>query len=95
MPALGRREYSAAHRRERTRLIPYATGTWCPCGETGCNHQCDGLMLDTSRMDLDHTLAVVLGGHEVGDRIICSPCNRSAGATLGNRLRATRGSRDW
>jgi len=95
MPALGRREYSAAHRKHRAHLLPYAIGTWCPCGQAGCTHHCDGLMTNPQRMDLDHTLAVILGGGEVGDRIICRACNRSAGATLGNQLRGNRASRNW
>jgi hypothetical protein len=52
-------------------------------------------MTNPARMDLDHTLPVVLGGGEVGDRIICRACNRSAGATLGNQLRGGNASRDW
>lgn len=100
MPATNRREYSAAHRRRRTHLLPYALNTWCPCGLAGCtNHPsstvCDGLMTNPKRMDLDHSVAVILGGGEVGDRIICMPCNRSAGATLGNQLRGNHASRDW
>lgn len=95
MPATNRREYSAAHRRRRAHLLPYALNTWCPCGQAGCTHRCDGLMTNPKRMDLDHSTPVILGGGEVGDRIICMPCNRSAGATLGNRLRDGNPSRNW
>ena len=87
MPALGRREYSAAHRKERARLLPYAYGTDCPmCGLT---------MYEDQALDLDHATPVVLGGGQVGDRITHAACNRSAGATLGNRMRGNRASRDW
>jgi hypothetical protein len=97
MPARNRasRPYSTAHRKARARLLPYALNSWCPCGMAGCTHRCDGLMTDPTRMDCDHTTPLVLGGGEVGDRIICLPCNRSAGAALGNRLRGNRASRDW
>jgi hypothetical protein len=96
MPAyLRTNRYNQA--KARKRLLPYALNTWCPCGASGyCTHQCDGLMTDPSRMDLDHTVPVALGGGAVpGDRIICSHCNRSSGATLGNRMRGNRSSRDW
>jgi hypothetical protein len=95
MPAYLRTEPNAQQRR-RKELLPYAMNTWCPCGMSGCTHRCDGLMTDARRMDCDHTVAVVLGGGGTpGDRIICSHCNRSSGATLGNRLRGNRASRDW
>jgi hypothetical protein len=54
-------------------------------------------MVDPNLMELDHTHARALGGDR-GDRIVCKPCNRSAGATLGNALRANRNrapARDW
>lgn len=43
-------------------------------------------MTNPRLMHLDHTTAVALGG-TVGDRIICKPCNLTAGTTLGNLLR--------
>lgn len=88
------RAYTAAHRRRRADLLPLALGALCPCGEQGCTHRCDGLMVNPRRMDLDHTTPTVLGNTGPGDRIICSTCNRSAGATLGNQLRQP-ASRDW
>lgn len=98
MPSRSRstRAYSAAHRAMRARLLPFALFTYCPCGLTStCAHRCDGLMVDPSRMDLDHSTPVVLGGGEAGDRMVCRTCNRSAGASLGNQLRGRRASREW
>jgi hypothetical protein len=96
MPARLRTDPNRQQKR-RKQLLPYALNTWCPCGMGGCTHKrCDGLMTDPARMQLDHTIPVVLGGGEVpGDRIICAHCNQSAGATLGNQLRGNRASRDW
>jgi 5-methylcytosine-specific restriction endonuclease McrA len=70
------------HQLQRKRLLRTALGTWCPLRLPGC----DGLMINPSRMDLDHTIPRALGG-TTGDRIVCSHCNRSAGATLGNQMR--------
>jgi hypothetical protein len=70
------------HQLQRKRLLRAALNTWCPLRLPGC----DGLMVNPSRMDLDHTIPRVLGG-TIGDRMVCRHCNRSAGATLGNQLR--------
>lgn len=89
MPARERasRAYSSAHRKARKALLPYAIGTPCPlCGQ---------VMHEWQALDLDHAVPLVLGGSEVGDRITHARCNRSTGATLGNRLRGNRASRDW
>ncbi len=95
MPAYLRTEPNAQQRR-RKQLLPYALGTYCPCGASGCTHNCDGLMTDPKRCDLDHSTPVALGGGgQPGDRIICAHCNRSAGATFGNQMRGNRASRDW
>lgn len=81
------RPYSAAHRKARKALLPYAIGTLCPlCGQ---------VMEDWQALDLDHATPLVLGGGEVGDRITHATCNRSLGATLGNRMRGNHASRDW
>jgi len=89
--------YGYAHKQARKALLPWALGTRCPCRTAEhWKHRCDGVMTDPARMDLDHTLARALGGGDAGDRLICSPCNRSAGARLGNRLRlGVRASRAW
>ena len=79
------RGLGAQHQRIRARLLPLAIGTWCPLRLPGC----DGLMVDPKRMDLDHSTPRVLGGVH-GDRITCRHCNRSSGATLGNRMRGAR-----
>jgi len=95
MPARLRTDPNRQQKR-RKQLLPSALNTYCPCGMGGCTHRCDGLMTNPQRMDCDHSVPVVLGGGGTpGDRIICSTCNRSAGATLGNQLRGNRASRDW
>lgn len=71
------------HQKRRRQLLPAALNTPCPAATSP---RCTGLMTDPRRMDLDHTIPRALGGTH-GDRIICSPCNRSAGARLGNQLR--------
>lgn len=76
------------HQRRRAALLPAAIGTRCPIA----GPRCDGIMTNPKRMDLDHSTPRVLGGQH-GDRITCSPCNRSTGATLGNRLRGRRHGR--
>lgn len=77
------RGYNHAHRKRRAQLLPMSIGTMCPLR---ISPNCTGLMTDPSRMDLDHSVPRALGG-SVGDRMVCSPCNRSRGASLGNRLR--------
>lgn len=72
--------YGWPHRRRRAALLPYAYGRPCP--------MCDEVMLRSQRLDLDHSTPLVLGGTQ-GDRIVHASCNRSAGASLGNRLRAS------
>jgi hypothetical protein len=85
--------YDRHHRKRRDALLPAALGTRCPGGVVGGrlyrSRRCVGIMTDPSRMHLDHTRALALGG-TVGDRIICAPCNTGAGAALGNRLRGRR-----
>jgi hypothetical protein len=87
MPAYVRtNRYKQAQARKR--LLPYAYDTTCP--------MCGLLMLEGQALDLDHTLPVILGGGgEPGDRMVHASCNRSSGATLGNRMRGNRASQDW
>lgn len=94
MPALHRaaaNPYGYTHRKRRAALVQAALGSVCPGDTVGGRHyrsaNCIGVMTDLRRMDLAHGVAVVLGG-DIGDRIVCSPCNRGAGAALGNKLRA-------
>jgi hypothetical protein len=104
MPAASRGETAAArgygydHQQRRKALLPDALGTPCPLRVSS---KCTGLMTDPALMDLDHSKALAQGGR-VGDRIVCSSCNRSAGARLGNLLRRRRRrprerrrSREW
>lgn len=88
MPAgLRTNRYKQAQRRKQ--LLPYAIGTDCPL--------CGLPMYEGQSLDLDHSVPVALGGGaEPGDRMAHASCNRSAGATLGNRLRrVVIRSRDW
>jgi hypothetical protein len=78
--------YGYRHQQARARLLPKAWGTPCPL--------CGAVMWKTEPLDLDHSTPLALGG-TTGDRIVHAVCNRSAGATLGNRLRGRRGSQDW
>ncbi|HET6914750.1 MAG TPA: hypothetical protein VFH56_01540 [Acidimicrobiales bacterium] len=89
MPALARAKrnpYGSEHQKRRKALLPAAQGTPCPARYSP---NCDGIMTVPSRMHLDHSTPLALGGVH-GDRIICAPCNLSSGAALGNRLRAAR-----
>jgi hypothetical protein len=82
------------HQRRRAALLPAAIGTHCPLG---VSPRCTGLMTDPRLMQLDHSTPRALGGTR-GDRIVCASCNASAGATLGNQLRAgthRRKTREW
>lgn len=72
------------HQRRRRQLLPIWLGQPCPIG----GPKCDGIMTDPKRMDLDHRTPRALGGTR-GDRMACVPCNRGAGAALGNRMRAS------
>jgi hypothetical protein len=95
MPARARssRTYSTPHRAQRKRMIPLAIGTWCPVRLPVC----EGIMVNPSRMDLGHIVPLWAGGSDSieNKQVECLPCNRSKGATEGNRLRRPRGSRDW
>lgn len=85
------RGLGAAHQAMRRRLIPAALGTPCPGPWTGPRSpRCTGAMVDPARMDLDDRIPRALGGTSTttGGRICCTPCNRSHGARLGNRMRA-------
>jgi 5-methylcytosine-specific restriction endonuclease McrA len=85
------RGLGASHQNLREHLLPSAYGTLCPgpyIGRRSAN--CTGTMVDRSKMDLDDRVPRIYGGRSTttGGRICCSPCNRGAGATLGNRRRA-------
>jgi 5-methylcytosine-specific restriction endonuclease McrA len=62
----------------------------------------DGVPHRVVRLEVDHIVPVALGGRDLGNlRVLCSRCNRSRGARLGNDLRRAknlapaRHSRDW
>jgi hypothetical protein len=69
------RGYGATHRTTRRALLPTAYGSPCT--------RCGRLILVGDAIDLDHTddRTAYLG-------FAHATCNRSAGATLGNRVRA-------
>lgn len=87
------RSYDTAHRKRREQLLPRALGTPCPCASCprcrARGRPCHRLMVDPKQMHLDHSTPLALGGRH-GDRIVCAPCNTSAGAALGNHLRGQR-----
>jgi len=67
-----------------------ANGYVCP-GLDGIPHQ-------AVELEVDHVVPVALGGTDRdGLRVLCSTCNRSAGAKLGNALNnpPRRHSRVW
>jgi 5-methylcytosine-specific restriction endonuclease McrA len=75
------------HQQRRRALLPLAYGKVCPGG-------CGRVMTADMKLDLDHSVPRALGGKH-GDRIVCSSCNRSAGARLGNRLRKAVTTLTW
>lgn len=83
---MAKQGYGWDHQQRRKKLLPKAYGMACAL--------CGLVMLKGQALDLDHSTPLALGG-SVGDRIIHAACNRSAGATMGNRMRRRRGSRDY
>lgn len=84
--------YTPAELRQRAQLLAHPPcGQPCPrCGQPMHPHQ---------RLDTGHIIDRALGGAGMGFRWEHAHCGRSAGATLGNRLRlglgTTRTTRDW
>lgn len=76
------------HQLERKRLLAeFAEGMPCPYAASGhCRHE-DGRMWSWQRLDADDWPPRALGGGDV-KRLAHARCNRSAGAHLGNLLRA-------
>jgi len=95
------------HQKRRAAMLP-PQGERCPC--TGCakhpGRPCLILMWP-GNTDADHIVPRILGGDSGPLRHMCRSCNRSRGATLGNRMRGARravvkgsqyiprASRDW
>lgn len=80
------RGLDAEYRRQRAALAPWE-GQPCPrCGQP---------MLEGQRIDAGHSVDRVLGGAGSALRWEHARCNRSAGASLGNRLRVGRTPRRW
>ena len=72
--------WSRAHK--RARAIAIATmvdGTPCPF--------CKLPMRKTQRLDYDHVIPIMFGGIDGPMRLSHSHCNRSVGASAGNRMR--------
>lgn len=87
------RGLGGGHQKLREKLLPTAYGTLCPGPWQGRRSvNCTGIMVSRRLMDLDDRVPRILGGTSTttGARICCSPCNRGAGAALGNRRRAAR-----
>jgi hypothetical protein len=78
------------HRTQRAALLPIAIGQPCPGPAYGRRSKHCTRILLSGRVDADHTTPRALGGKGTALRMCCTPCNRGAGAALGNRLRATR-----
>lgn len=78
------RGLGSQHRRNAKVVKARALGSACP--------KCGWPMLSVADMDADHIVARVFGGTSVlaNLRALHRRCNRSSGATLGNRLRGRR-----
>ena len=60
------RGYGYQHQRRRAEMLPVAYGKPCAvCGQP---------MTADQKLDLDHSISVMLGG--IGDRIVHARCNR-------------------
>lgn len=70
------RGYGYTHRKRRAELLPLYLGTPCTGG------RCGGVTLTTRNADLEHTVPLALGGTQLGDRIICTKCNRGQGNAI-------------
>jgi hypothetical protein len=78
------------HQKRRADLPP-PQGEQCPC--TGCAKHpgmACRIALWPHNSEADHVQARALGGINSPLRWMCRGCNRSRGATLGNRLRGAR-----
>jgi hypothetical protein len=75
--------WSRAHKTARANAIKVmVNGTRCPF--------CRMPMYKTDALDYDHTIPIVMGGIDGPMRLSHSHCNRSSGASIGNRLRRAR-----
>ena len=90
-----RPHYTAAELQQRTILLAHPPqGDPCP--------RCHQPMWPDQKLDTGHIVDRALGGTNMGLRWEHSVCGRSAGATMGNRLRLqhstqqpTAATRDW
>lgn len=73
--------YGYAHRQRRARLMRdlHDGDPCCRCGQP---------MYRDQALDADHLFTPIVFGGELPDALAHASCNRSAGASLGNRLRA-------
>lgn len=90
-PSSSARGVGWQHSKDRRRLIAtLVDGTpCCYCGGPMYRSDADRDLKDQLRLEADHGQPRVLGGTKA-DRLAHARCNRSAGATLGNRLRGAR-----
>lgn len=84
----GNQHYDWAHQQHGARLKRAAIGTHCPIQLPGC----DRVMANPRRMDADHVPSLAQHTHVKGTGcctlvVTCRHCNRSKGATQGNRQR--------
>jgi hypothetical protein len=83
---MGKPQYGYEHRKDRTRAIDaMVNGSPCP--------RCNRPMYKWQRLQLGHVISVAMGGSNGPTRIEHGTCNESAGARLGNRLKAIRRKR--
>jgi len=76
------------HRKRKDELVPAALGTMCPGPWHGPRSpRCVGVMVSRKQMDLDEDPPRAIAP-PVRWRICCYPCNRGAGARMGNTMRA-------
>jgi hypothetical protein len=79
-------QYGTEHRKARdTALDMMPNGAPCP--------RCNRPMYKWQRLQLGHVVSVAMGGSNGPTRMEHGSCNESAGARLGNRLKASRRKR--
>jgi hypothetical protein len=80
-------QYGRAHRKARDKALDMMpNGALCP--------RCNRPMYKWQRLHLGHAVSVAMGGNGGSTRIEHGSCNESAGARLGNRLKAMRRNRN-
>lgn len=86
------RGYGAEHAKRRAQLAADLVDgdPCCRCGQAMYRWQLDVARNDMRGLDADHYMQARALGGGLPDALAHRRCNRSAGATLGNRLRGAR-----